>query len=62
MKNDIPLKQNEQRQLERLAAQRELYSSAKGIYIFQTILTLVVPVISTAFAIFFIALYNTPLN
>jgi len=43
--NHIPLKQNEQKQLERLAAQRELYSSAKKYHGFQIVLTVLIPVL-----------------
>jgi hypothetical protein len=43
--NQIPIKQNTQKQLERLAAQRELYSSAKKIHILQIFLTVIIPVI-----------------
>lgn len=51
MKNDIPVKQNEQKELQRLAAQRELYSSAKRIFNLQTILTLIIPVLFAGIAI-----------
>ena len=43
--NTIRKVQNEQKQLERLAAQRELYSSAKKKHILQIILTVIIPVI-----------------
>lgn len=43
--NQIPVEQNSQKQLERLAAQRELYSSAKTYYIIQIIITVAIPVI-----------------
>ena len=42
--NNIPTIQNSQRQLERLAAQRELYSSAKKFHVVQIFLTVVIPV------------------
>ena len=41
MKNDIPIKQNEPLQIERLAAQREIYSVAKRLFLWQVILTVV---------------------
>lgn len=43
--NSIPVKQNEEKQLQRLAAQRELYSSAKLVQLFQFITNMIVPVI-----------------
>jgi len=43
--NLIATKQNEQKQLERLAAQRELYSSAKKYHIFQITLTVILPIV-----------------
>jgi hypothetical protein len=43
--NNIPSKQNEQKQLERLAAQRELYSLAKRLLTIQIILTVIVPIL-----------------
>lgn len=43
--NSIPSKQNEQRQLERLAAQREIYSSAKKMHIAQIGLTVFGPIL-----------------
>ncbi|WP_028298600.1 S-4TM family putative pore-forming effector [Olivibacter sitiensis] len=52
MANDIPIKQNEQRQLERLAAQRELYSAAKKYFGLQTIFTLFVPVVLSVVALY----------
>lgn len=42
--NSIPTTQNEQRQLERLSAQRELYSSAKRVYLVQVIGNVVIPI------------------
>jgi hypothetical protein len=53
MKNDILTRQNKQEELERLAAQRELYSAAKRIFAVQAIATVVVPVIMACFAIAF---------
>jgi hypothetical protein len=50
--NQIPVVQNNEKQLERLAAQRELYSSAKKYYLFETIGSVIVPVILTAIATF----------
>jgi Flp pilus assembly protein TadB len=52
-KNDIPLKQNTQKELERLAAQRELYSSAKRFYSAQTIVSVIIPVVAAVVAIYF---------
>ncbi len=46
--NQIAVEQNSQKQLERLAAQRELYSSAKKWHGFQIILTVIIPVILAA--------------
>ena len=43
--NSIASKQNEQKQLERLAAQREIYSFAKRLHILQIGLTVIVPII-----------------
>lgn len=43
--NTITTEQNEQKQLERLAAQRELYSSAKQRHVLQIVLTVIIPVI-----------------
>jgi len=43
--NKIAAKQNEQKQLERLAAQREIYSSAKRLHLVQIILTVVLPIV-----------------
>jgi hypothetical protein len=43
--NNIPSKQNEQRQLERLAAQREIYSAAKKLHVSQIVLTVVGPIL-----------------
>src|SRR5688572_12150491 len=46
--NQIAVEQNSQKQLERLAAQRELYSSEKKWHGFQIILTVIIPVILAA--------------
>ncbi len=43
--NNINTKQNEQKQLERLAAQREIYSFAKRIYFLQICLTVIAPIL-----------------
>ena len=48
--NQIPVIQNSQKQLERLAAQRELYSSAKKWHIAQILLTVIIPVILATIA------------
>ena len=48
----IPIEQNSQKQLERLAAQRELYSSGKKWYVAQIVLTVVIPVISAMTSIY----------
>lgn len=50
--NQIPQKQNSQKQLERLAAQRELYASAKKWHGSQIILTVVIPIILATLAFF----------
>lgn len=54
--NDIAKKQNEPKQLQRLAAQRELYSSAKILHGFQIAFAVVIPItlsfISIAFSEF----------
>jgi hypothetical protein len=42
--NKIASKQNEQKQLERLAAQREIYSFAKRLHLAQIIITVVFPI------------------
>lgn len=42
--NNIDKKQNEQKQLERLAAQREIYSFAKRLYLIQIIITVIFPI------------------
>lgn len=51
--NQISIEQNSQKQLERLAAQRELYSSAKKWHGFQIILTVIVPVFLAIIAFIF---------
>lgn len=43
--DNINTKQNEQKQLERLAAQREIYSFAKRIYFLQICLTVIAPIL-----------------
>jgi len=43
--NSIASKQNQQKQLERLAAQREIYSFAKRLHILQICLTVIIPII-----------------
>lgn len=48
--NEITFQQNTQKQLERLAAQRELYSSAKKWHGFQIMLTVLFPVILATMA------------
>jgi hypothetical protein len=50
--NQIPTEQNTQKQLERLAAQRELYSSAKKWHTAQIFLTVIIPVILSTIAFF----------
>lgn len=42
--NNIVSRQNEQKQLERLAAQRELYSFAKRLHLLQVWLTVIIPI------------------
>jgi len=51
--NNIGVKQNEQKQLERLAAQRELYTAGKKIYVFQIFTTVLIPIILSAVAVKF---------
>ncbi|MBS7565323.1 hypothetical protein KHS38_12995 [Mucilaginibacter sp. Bleaf8] len=53
MKNDILTRQNKPDALQRLAAQRELYSAAKGIFAWQALLTVILPVVLACFAIAF---------
>jgi len=43
--NSITSRQNEQKQLERLAAQREIYSFAKRLHLLQIALTVIIPII-----------------
>lgn len=50
--NNITTEQNSQKQLERLAAQRELYSSAKRWHIVQVVLTVIIPVLLATIAFF----------
>lgn len=50
--NHIPILQNSQKQLERLAAQRELYSSAKKYYSLQLIGNVLIPIVLSLGAIF----------
>lgn len=49
--NDISIKQNEQKQLERLAAQRELYSSGKNMHGLQILLTVIVPIMLSTISV-----------
>ena len=49
--NNIGLKQNEQRQLERLAAQRELYTASKKFYILQIFMTVILPIVLSVLVI-----------
>jgi hypothetical protein len=64
MRNDILTEQNKPTELARLAAQRELYSSAKRIFAIQALLTVIIPVVLACIAIIFnqwaayIALYG----
>ena len=51
--NQIPETQNSQKQLERLAAQRELYSSAKTLYFWQLVGNISVPIIFTSISLLF---------
>lgn len=51
--NQIASEQNSQKQLERLAAQRELYSSAKKWHGFQIVLTVIIPVVLAGLAFMF---------
>lgn len=52
--NQISLIQNSEKQLQRLAAQRELYNAAKSLHLLQIILTVILPV-----ALALVALYIT---
>jgi hypothetical protein len=58
--NQIPITQNSETQLERLAAQRELYSSAKNYYSAESVGSVIVPVTLTAVSVFItnISLYS----
>jgi len=58
--NQIPKEQNTQKQLERLAAQRELYSSAKKWHLSQIIFTVFIPVALATGSIYFneLAVYS----
>lgn len=49
--NNIENLQNEQKQLERLAAQRELYSAAKSIHVVQICITVIIPILLAIIAI-----------
>lgn len=51
--NQIAVEQNSQKQLERLAAQRELYSSAKNWHGIQIVLTVIIPVFLAGLAFVF---------
>jgi len=51
--NQIASEQNSQKQLERLAAQRELYSSAKKWHGFQIVFTVIIPVALAGLAFIF---------
>jgi hypothetical protein len=51
--NDIPKIQNLERQLERLSAQRELYSDAKKMYILQIVGSVLIPTMLVLFSFFF---------
>jgi hypothetical protein len=50
--NSIPTDQNEQRQLERLSAQRELYSAAKRTYTIQILGNVFIPIVLAVVAFF----------
>ncbi len=58
--NQIPVIQNGEKQLERLAAQRELYSSAKNYYSAESVGSVIIPVLLTTVSIFItnISLYS----
>lgn len=51
--NQIPIKQNEELQLQRLSAQRELYTSAKKTFYLQVGLNVVVPILLSFCSMFF---------
>lgn len=50
--NKINILQNEQKQIEKLAAQRELYSSAKNMHLFQIIITVLIPIILSVISVY----------
>lgn len=52
-KNNIAAVQNTDKEIQRLAAQRQLYSTAKKLFIFQLILSIPVAILTTFFAIAF---------
>ncbi|MGI8670854.1 MAG: S-4TM family putative pore-forming effector [Aridibacter sp.] len=52
--NQIQITQNSDRQLEQLAAQRELYSSAKKFYLVESIGSILIPLTFIAFSTFII--------
>jgi hypothetical protein len=52
MNNNISKVQNEQKQLERLSAQRELYSSAKKLYVIQAFGSVLIPVLLVTVSFF----------
>ena len=58
--NQIPVIQNGEKQVERLAAQRELYSSAKNYYSAESVGSVIIPVLLTTVSIFItnISLYS----
>lgn len=58
--NQITTVQNSERQLARLAAQRELYSSAKKFYLIESIGSIIIPLILTFISTFFtnISIYS----
>lgn len=48
--NQIPIRQNEPTQIERLAAQRELYSEAKRWQVFQLLASVIIPIVLSVWA------------
>jgi len=50
--NKITKKQNEEKQIQRLAAQREVYNSAKRLYITQIVFSVVIPIILFIVSVF----------
>ena len=52
--NNISIIQNQQKQLERLSAQRELYSSAKKWYLLQIIGSIAIPITFVLISFFFL--------